>query len=113
MGETKDISIPQVIKSYPILAAAAAFFEPGLGQVLCGKIKRGILILVFASLATMSSSIMQGVFILLGGLLYFQASLTLQGLLYFLNPVSVVTSLFIRIWAVYDAHRIASNLKTV
>jgi len=40
MEETTGISIPEVIKSYPILATAASFFEAGLGQVLCRRIRR-------------------------------------------------------------------------
>ncbi len=107
MEETKHIPIPQVIKSYPILAAAASFWQPGLGQILCGKIKRGILVLVLSWLTNISNSILNWV--------YAMRWLSYQLWYQFFYPISMVMSfitLFIRIWAVYDAYRIASNLKT-
>ena len=112
MEETKHISIPKVIKSYPPLAAAASFFLAGLGQVLCGKIKRGILILVFSLLVSTLTSITAAVLFILRSLGVWQL-MYLSGLISLIGSVSGLISLFIRIWAVYDAYRIAGNLENV
>jgi len=109
MGETTGLSIPEVIKSYPILAAAASLLYAGLGQVLCGKIRRGILILAFSSLITISYYVIERLLYLL----YPTQYQPIQWLSYLLYSVSMAIPLFIRIWAVYDASRIASDLKTV
>jgi len=111
MEETVGISIPEVIKSYPILAAAASLLYAGLGQVLCGKIRRGILILAFSSLITISYYVIERLLYLLYP--YPTQYQPIQWLSYLLYSVSMAIPLFIRIWAVYDAYRIASDLKTV
>jgi len=104
MKETTGISIPEVIKSYPILAAAASFLYAGLGQVLCGKIKREIVILVFFMLVETSYRIVQGVLILLN----VSPTIPWQPIW----SVPTLIRLFTIIWAVYDACRVAGNLKT-
>ena len=97
-------NIPQILKSYPVLAAAASLFSASVGQVLCGRVTRGVILSVSSFLVTYAYSFVQ---VILGLL---NVSTTMP--LYVIQPVSLLMSLLIRVWAVYDAYELASKLKT-
>lgn len=100
MGLVDDFRrVPEVIKEYPVLAAAASFWEPGLGQILCGKIERGVYLL-FPRIAFQ-------LYFFLGGTSYVRLGL-------FSISVNVAFSLLtsaLKIWATYDAYQIARELR--
>ena len=97
MGFIGDVKyVQEIIKEYPVLAAAASFFQPGLGQILFGRIKRGLFFLlpsvvrIITNLIELSPNyniITQQVF----------------------NEIISLTYLVVRIWAVYDAYRITTQ----
>jgi TM2 domain-containing membrane protein YozV len=102
--EIKHNNFPQILKDYPLLAAAASLFSAGVGQILCGRVTRGIILSVSSLLVTYSFSFLQVILSL------FNVSTTMP--LYVIQPVSLLMSLLIRVWAVYDAYELASKLKT-
>jgi TM2 domain-containing membrane protein YozV len=104
MEEITHQKIPQFIKDYPFLAAAASLFSAGVGQILCGRVTRGIILSVSSLLVTYAFSFLQVILSL------FNVSTTMP--LYVIQPVSLLMSLLIRVWAVYDAYELASNMKT-
>ena len=103
--EIKHNNFPQILKDYPFLAAAASLFSSGVGQILCGRVTRGIILSVSSLLVTYAYSFLQVILSL------FNVSTTIP--LYVIQPVSILMSLLIRVWAVYDAYELASNMKTV
>jgi TM2 domain-containing membrane protein YozV len=104
MEEITHQKIPQFIKDYPFLAAATSLFSAGVGQILCGRVTRGIILSVSSLLVTYAFSFLQVILSL------FNVSTTMP--LYVIQPVSLLMSLLIRVWAVYDAYELASNMKT-
>ena len=83
----------------PYLSAAASFFFPGLGQVYCGRILRGIVFLLPAFLL-----------MLLDFFYSFAAAGSYRGMniwVLFDAPISQTVQLFVRIVATYDAYNIA------
>lgn len=90
-------SIPKTIEKYPVLAAGASFWQPGLGQILCGKIKRGIAFL-FPSIVLIINEILN------------YSILTTIISRYVLMMLLTVIHLIVRILSVYDAYQIASKL---
>ena len=105
MMESKRISIPQAVKSYPILAAAASFIYAGMGQVLCGKINRGGFLLVIGTLVSWIGNFVYAVFSLL--------EIPTGGEWQFVYYIGLIIGLLFRVWAVYDAYRIAVDLRIV
>jgi len=104
MEEVTHNNIPQVLKDYPLLVAAASLFSAGVGQVLCGRVTRGVILSVSSLLVTYAFSFLQVI------LSFLNVSTTMP--LYIIQPVSLLMSLLIRVWAVYDAYELASKLKT-
>jgi TM2 domain-containing membrane protein YozV len=104
MEEITHEAIPHLIKKYPLIAAAASLFSSGVGQVLCGRVTRGIVLSVSSLLITYTYSFVQVILSL------FNVSTTIP--LYVIQPASLLLSVLIRVWAVYDAYDLACNLKT-
>lgn len=92
--------VPEFFKNYPLLAAGASFFQPGLGQILCGRIKRGIALLFPGYILYFIFAIIE-----ITGIL---ESPLIQGVPWMVAFYSL--DLAVRIWAVYDAYRIAIKL---
>jgi TM2 domain-containing membrane protein YozV len=93
-----------VKKRDPYLSAAASFFFPGLGQVYCGRILRGIVYLLPAFLL-----------MLLDFFYVFVAAGSYRGMnlwVLFDAPISQIVQLFVRIIATYDAYNIARTTET-
>jgi len=89
---------PEFIKEYPVLAAAASFWEPGLGQILCGKVERGVY-LIFPR-------IIFQLFFFLGG----ESYVRLGPLSISINIAFSLLTSALKIWATFDAYRIAKKL---
>ena len=88
--------IPEIIKLYPTLAASASFFQPGLGQILCGRLGRGLFFLL--------PSVVRIIIDLLD-VSFFGSGISRQvGI-----EIISLTYLIVRIWAVYDAYKITSQ----
>ncbi len=104
MAERTQESIPQLIGKYPLIAAAASLFSSGVGQVLCGRVTRGIVLSVSSLLITYAYSFVQVILSL------FNVSTTLP--LYVIQPTSLLLSVLIRVWAVYDAYDLACSVRT-
>ena len=104
MAERSQESIPQFIAKYPLIAAAASLFSSGVGQVLCGRVTRGIVLSVSSLLITYAYSFVQVILSL------FNVSTTLP--LYVIQPTSLLLSILIRVWAVYDAYDLACTVRT-
>ena len=89
----------------PFLCAAGSFFFPGLGQVYCGKILRGILFLVPAVLLHVPYP-----FIYLAA--FFQSDYYATLLTYWSSLLPLVlqlVDLVVRAAATWDAYRIAKS----
>lgn len=104
MAERSHELIPQFITKYPLIAAAASLFSSGVGQVLCGRVTRGIVLSVSSLLITYAYSFVQVILSL------FNVSTTLP--LYVIQPTSLLLSVLIRVWAVYDAYDLACTART-
>jgi hypothetical protein len=92
----------------PYLCAAGSFFFPGLGQVYCGKILRGIVFLVPAVLLTIpygiiSLSILFHWFDYSAWWTYWTALISL---------ISKIIDFVVRVIATYDAYNIAKLTRT-
>ena len=92
----------------PYICAAGSFFFPGLGQVYCGRILRGIVFLIPAVLLTIPYSIAS---------LYFYLPFDRFELwrywVYGLNPlISKTIDFIVRVIATYDAYKVAKSTKT-
>jgi len=91
-----------VKKRDPYLSAAASFFFPGLGQVYCGRIFRGIVFLLPAFLL-----------MLLDYFYGFAGSYRGMNLwVLFATPINQTVQLVVRIIATYDAYNIARTTET-
>lgn len=91
----------------PYLCAAGSFFFPGLGQVYCGRILRGVVFLIPALLLTIPSPLQSLS-------LYFDYTTTTW--IYWISVfpvVSKVVDFIVRVVATYDAYRIARLTRTV
>ena len=89
----------------PYLCAAGSFFFPGLGQVYCGRILRGIIFLIPAVLLTIPYS-----FISLS--IYFGYSPTWWTYwTSLIAPISQITDFVVRVIATYDAYKVAKLTK--
>jgi len=90
--------VPEFIKEYPVLAAAASFWEPGLGQILCGKIERGVY-LIFPRIVFQ-------LFFFVGG----ESYVRLGSLSVSINIAFSLLTSALKIWATFDAYRLAKKL---
>lgn len=97
-----------VRKRDPYLCAAGSFFFPGLGQVYCGKILRGIVFLIPAVLLT----IPYGLVSLSIHFHWFEYSACWTYWTALISPVSTVIDFIVRVIATYDAYNIAKQTKT-
>jgi TM2 domain-containing membrane protein YozV len=91
----------------PFLCAAGSFFFPGLGQVYCGRILRGLAFLIPAIVLQVPYP-----FIYLST--YFQSTYYSTALTYLsslLPLVSKLVDLIVRAIATYDAYGIAKSFK--
>ena len=66
----------------PILAAVVSFIIPGIGQIIAGKTKRGLVFLA--------------------------AEIIMFVLLFIVGDIAIFLSLILSIYAAYDAYQIAS-----
>jgi len=82
----------------PYLCAAGSFFFPGLGQVYCGRILRGIVFLIPAVVLTIPFSIPLYTYQLFG---------------YWSTFIYKLVDFFVRVIATYDAYSVAKSTKTV
>jgi hypothetical protein len=101
------VRVLSVREREPFLCAAGSFFFPGLGQVYCGKILRGLFFLIPAILLQVPYP-----FIYLYA--YFQSTYYATVLTYWssLFPlVSKLVDLIVRAAATYDAYRIAKSVE--
>ena len=91
----------------PYLCAAGSFFFPGLGQVYCGRILRGIVFLVPAVLLTIPYSILSlsVYFDHVGTWWTYWSS--------FVTLISKIVDFVVRVIATYDAYKLAKLTKTV
>ena len=90
----------------PFLCAAGSFFFPGLGQVYCGRIARGIVFLapaVFLSVPNAAMSL--ALYFHLFG--YQTTWLTVWSSL--IGLISQVSNFIVRVIATYDAYKIAQK----
>ena len=90
----------------PFLCAAGSFFFPGLGQVYCGRIARGIVFLTPAVLLTVPyAAISLALYSHLFGIqsTWFSVLSSLIGL------ISQVVNFIVRVIATYDAYKIAQE----
>ena len=91
----------------PYLCAAGSFFFPGLGQVYCGKILRGIAFLVPAVLLTIPYG-----FISLSILFYwFEGAAWWTYWASLIMPISKIVDFIVRVIATYDAYNVARLAK--
>ena len=97
-------NIPQVLKDYPIIAPAASLIYSGVGQILCGRVTRGVILSVSSLLVTYAYNFLTVILALL--------NVTTTMPLYVIQPVTLLMSLLIRVWSVYDAYELANKLKT-
>jgi TM2 domain-containing membrane protein YozV len=81
------------------LSAAASFFLPGLGQVYCGRILRGIVFLVPSLLLVLLDSFL-GFNINYGGINLW---------IFYATPVNQIVEFAVRIVATYDAYNLAKG----
>ncbi len=89
----------------PYLCAAGSFFFPGLGQVYCGRIPRGIVFLIPAVLLTFPYGFFYQ-FVQLGqvpGWWPYWTSL--------ITPLSKIIDFVVRVIATYDAYKLAKPTK--
>lgn len=97
----------EILDRYPILAAAASFWQPGLGQILTKRILRGIIILALFWTSNYMSQIAYSFIHYLLNNLAFQEFYLLASIL------PTILTLFLRlaitIWATYDAYNLASQ----
>jgi hypothetical protein len=100
------VGVLSVRERDPFLCAAGSFFFPGLGQVYCGGIRRGLVFLIPAILLQVPYA-----FIYLfhpydwtGFSILFTLSFVLIGPV---GPVSQVVDFLVRAVATYDAYKIA------
>lgn len=94
-----NINLQEIVKDYPFLAAGASFIQPGLGQILCVRIRRGIAFL-FPRFILM-------LFFYLITILYELGLIPpLQN--WYLIPLNTL-SLAVRVISVYDAYRITKE----
>jgi len=92
----------------PYLCAVGSFFFPGLGQVYCGRILRGIIFLIPAVLLTIPYSIAS-----LAVYLDFGRTEPWRYWVYGLNPlISKIIDFIVRVIATYDAYKVARLTKT-
>lgn len=85
----------------PILAVVLSLIIPGLGQIYCGKIGRGIGILVLLGLLS-GVSLVPMIFIMN------PMSFNFAGYFAFTVVISIL-SIIIYIWQIYDAYRCAED----
>jgi TM2 domain-containing membrane protein YozV len=84
----------------PYLCAAGSFFFPGLGQVYCGRILRGIVFLIPAVLLTIPYGLVS--------LIYYGPSPTLFSYWTLLGtPISRIVDFVVRVVSTYDAYKVA------
>jgi hypothetical protein len=88
----------------PYLSAAGSFFLPGLGQVYCGRILRGIVFLV-PNLLLSFWAYLPYYFVQDSGAYLFLS--TVPGL------VSQIVQFIVRIIATYDAYNVAKSTEVV
>jgi TM2 domain-containing membrane protein YozV len=89
----------------PYLCAAGSFFFPGLGQVYCGRILRGIVFLVPAFLLTIPYTLAYM------SITYYHVELWriwIDGYAF----ISGAIDLTVRVVATYDAYKVAKLTKT-
>ena len=94
-------------KRDPYLCAAGSFFFPGLGQVYCGRILRGIVFLIPAVLLTVPNAAIYLSF-------YFnwiEYPVWLAAWSYLLGFISKIVDFIVRALATYDAYRIAKTIE--
>jgi TM2 domain-containing membrane protein YozV len=90
----------------PFLCAAGSFFFPGLGQVYCGRIMRGIIFLVPAVILAIPQLMISL------SIYWFSASVWVPWT-YACTFAAQITNFIVRIIATYDAHYIAQQTKTI
>ena len=86
------------------LCAAGSFFFPGLGQVYCGRILRGIIFLIPAVLLTFPYGFFY-LFVHLGAPAWWPYWT------YLITPISQITDFVVRVIATYDAYKVAKLTK--
>jgi TM2 domain-containing membrane protein YozV len=92
----------------PYLCAAGSFFFPGLGQVYCGRILRGIVFLIPAVLLTIPYGVFYLIFRLdpiAGSWFAYWSSLA--------SVMLKITDFIVRVIATYDAYKIAKLTEPV
>jgi len=94
-------------KRDPYLCAAGSFFFPGLGQVYCGRILRGLVFLIPAVLLTVPNAAIYLSFHF--NLVEYPVWLTTWS--YLLGLVSKMVDFIVRALATYDAYRIAKSIE--
>ena len=98
LGETLTVK-----ERDPYLCAAGSFFFPGLGQVYCGRILRGVIFLIPAVILTFPYFIISW-YAYLDYYDYWR--IWWPALQY---PISKVIDLIVRVVATYDAYRVAKH----
>jgi TM2 domain-containing membrane protein YozV len=87
----------------PYLCAAGSFFFPGLGQVYCGRILRGIVFLIPAVLLTIPYGLIS---------LYIYFDLSPTWFSYWtslITPISRIVDFVVRVVSTYDAYKVAKS----
>ena len=93
----------------PYLCAAGSFFLPGLGQVYCGRILRGIVFLIPAVLWTLPYTFVQVAFF------YNWLGETQRWAMYLISvvtPIDKIVDFTVRVVSTYDAYKVAKLTKT-
>jgi hypothetical protein len=91
----------------PYLCAAGSFFFPGLGQVYCGRILRGLVFLIPAVLLTIPNAVIYLSF----HFNWIEYPVWLSVWSYLLGLISKVVDFIVRAISAYDAYRIAELIE--
>jgi len=98
LGETLTVK-----ERDPYLSAAGSFFFPGLGQVYCGRIMRGIVFLIPAVLLTIPHGVIYLSFYLTHSPVWWSYWTSL------FTPISKIVDFVVRVIATYDAYNVAKQ----
>ena len=87
----------------PYLCAAASFFFPGLGQVYCGRILRGVLFLIPTVLLTLPYGLVSL------GIRFDPSVVWWTYWTSLITPISRIVDFIVRVIATYDAFNLAKR----
>ena len=92
----------------PFLCAAGSFFFPGLGQVYCGRILRGLVFLIPAVLLQFPYPLIYiPTYLQWVNYTYWSPLLSVVGVLQ--SPITKLVDLIVRAIATYDAYKLAKS----